>query len=82
MHGLVSIEGSETKVELERSKSLGGRPIAIKSAHGCCIPYIDSTLEVPPPFVFSRMPFEPWNTESKGIQIALERVEGKWTEGI
>jgi hypothetical protein len=81
MHGLVPTEGSETKVELERSKSLSGRPIAIESAQHFSTPHGDNTLEVPPPFVFSCMPFEPWNAESKGFQIALERVEGKWTEG-
>jgi len=81
MQGLVSIEGSEAKVEPERGKCLAGGPIAIESALCCCTPHEDITLGVPP-FVLPRVPCESWDAEPKSSQIALVRIEGKWAEGI
>ena len=82
MHGSVSTEGSETKVELEKSKRLAGRPIALESALRWRALTMTVRLLMPSPFVFSRIPYESWNAESKSFQIALEWLEGKWTEGI
>ena len=55
--GIHGTEGFETKVELERSKCLAGRPIAIVSALRWRTPQDDIMLEMPPP---SRMLCGSW----------------------